>query len=79
LVEIICRINDLLKRDFDLIIEQEIEYNYLLEQDHVYEIQWISDHDPNCIKKGHLVLFMNMKDIAYHESSHIALFSTFFC
>jgi len=51
LVEIICRINDLLKQEFDWIIEQEIEYNYLLEQDHVYEIQWISDHDPNYIFK----------------------------
>jgi hypothetical protein len=78
LVEIICRINDLLKQDFDWIIEQEIEYNYLLELDHVYEIQWISDHDPNYIKRKKVNCFMNMKDVGYHESGHIALLGTFF-
>jgi hypothetical protein len=34
-------------RDYDLLIELEIECNYLLEQDHVYEIQWILNRDPN--------------------------------
>ena len=47
LVEIIYKINDLLMKDFDLMIEMEIEYNYLLVLNHVYDIQLILNHDPN--------------------------------
>ena len=58
MVEIIHKINDLLNQDFDLIIELEIVYNYLLEQDHVYEIQFILNHDPILTKKKLIVQFI---------------------
>ncbi len=47
LVEIIYKINDLLNKDFEMMSEMEIEYNYLLVLNHVYDIQLISDLDPN--------------------------------
>jgi hypothetical protein len=47
LVEIIYKINDLLNKDFEMMIEMEIEYNYLPVLNRVYDIQLISDLDPN--------------------------------
>jgi hypothetical protein len=64
-------------RDYDLLIELEIECNYLLEQDHVYEIQWILNRDPN-YKKIEFFLKINMKSLSNHQSSNIALLGTFF-
>jgi hypothetical protein len=45
-VEIIYKINDQLKKDLHLMTKMEIEYNYLPELNHEYDIQLISNHDP---------------------------------